>query len=129
MYGDRTVTVEFRNYTGSTLTLQDAQLEEGEGAWTENMYPPREVGAASGSGYSSVTFAARSTMMMTGCAGYARYVFPDNETTITLNFANPYVGQNSYNPDISGMNSRDYNSNYTGGKGEEASVIMSLLSA
>ncbi|MFM2485255.1 aegerolysin family protein [Celerinatantimonas yamalensis] len=112
----RSTVVKFQNETDLTLTRSNAELPHG--VWSSNMYPPETVEANS-----TVTWESESDGFMTGTEGTASY--NESNITITINWDNPFVGDNSYSCSSSDNTYTIHQESGTGG-GDNATVTFTL---
>ncbi|KAK0647067.1 hypothetical protein B0T16DRAFT_414649, partial [Cercophora newfieldiana] len=96
----RSTYVTFKNYTDAYMVLQSAHLDHG--MWTENKYPPEQIGAGGPENPVQVSWSSQSDGFMTGTEGYVMYRLQDMQTTMKVYWDNPYVGSNGYSITLDG---------------------------
>lgn len=91
----RSVVVNLRNTTGSTLSLLDAQLSGG--IWTPGLEPPPSIKPGS-----NITFGSESSGFATGTEGLGIYISDGpGRCNLLLHWNNPFAGDNSYSASVS----------------------------
>ncbi|KAK3311503.1 uncharacterized protein B0T15DRAFT_78165 [Chaetomium strumarium] len=114
----RSVVCVVTNETNMDLSRNSESLAHG--IWSTNMYPPEIIPAGT-----TAQFEAESQGFMTGCEGQVNYEV-DGATTVTFYFDNPYIGDNGYKTWMDGPDSDSYNTQYSGGSGNNATVTYRI---
>lgn len=121
---DRSTCIIFQNATPVTLTRSSEKLDHG--TWSDNLLPPDVIGGGLPNIPNPATWQSESQGLATGTQGETVYLLPDLETTLTIDWDNPYWGSNANQATMTGPSAGLYTCTVTGGDGDNATVTVAF---
>lgn len=108
-------TIIIKNNTNEELVLHSATLKEGK--WAPGGYPPQTIFKMSKGEFENI-----ATNNFTGVQGAVSYRLNNRWGTVSVNWDNPLLGNNTYGDSVPG----GFEMSRTGGSGNQARVIFTL---